>query len=128
MRRVKICIVFFLLIQQAAAQQTCDILIRHGKIVDGTGNGWYYADIAVKDGKIIAIRKNITIPAVKIIEAEGLIVAPGFIDVHTHIETDEPKTPTADNFIFDGVTTLITGNCGSSNTDIGRYLHWVDSL
>ncbi len=128
MRIVKICSVLFLWMHQAAAQQSCDILIKNGKIIDGTGNGWYYGDIAVKDGKIIAIQKNITIPAVKIIDAAGLVVTPGFIDVHTHIETDEPKTPTAGNFIFDGVTTLITGNCGSSNTDIGRYLHWIDSL
>jgi N-acyl-D-amino-acid deacylase len=57
-----------------------------------------------------------------------LVIAPGFIDVHTHIESDEPKNPTAGNFIFDGVTTVITGNCGSSNTAIGRYLHGIDSL
>jgi N-acyl-D-amino-acid deacylase len=128
MRIIKICLALFLFMQQAAAQQTCDILIKNGKIIDGTGNGWYYADIAVKDGKIISIQKNIILPASKIIDATDLVVAPGFIDVHTHIESDEPKTPTAGNFIFDGVTTLITGNCGSSNTDIGRYLRWIDSL
>jgi len=51
-----------------------------------------------------------------------LIIAPGFIDVHTHIEGDEVKEPTADNFIYNGVTTVITGNCGSSNVDIKKYL------
>ncbi len=124
----KILLLLFLFAQHCFAQQSCDVLIKNGKIIDGTGNGWYYADIAVTNGKIIAIKKNITLTATKIIDAKGLIIAPGFIDVHTHIEGDEAKTPTADNFIYDGVTTVIAGNCGASNTDIGKYLHWIDSL
>ncbi|MBC7866899.1 MAG: amidohydrolase family protein, partial [Gloeobacteraceae cyanobacterium ES-bin-316] len=105
-----------------------DLLIRNGKIMDGSGNSWFYADIAIKDGKISSIRKNITGSGIKVIDAKGLIVTPGFIDVHTHIEGDEAKTPTADNFIKDGVTTVVTGNCGSSNVEIRKYLQWVDSL
>ena len=62
------------------------------------------------------------------IDAAGMVVAPGFIDVHTHIEGDELRNPGAANFIFDGVTTVVTGNCGSSNTDIARYLLQLDSL
>jgi N-acyl-D-amino-acid deacylase len=110
------------------SQQSYDIIIRHGKIIDGTGNNWYYADLGVKDGKIVAIGRSIDLPAKKIIEANGLIVAPGFIDVHTHLEEDEAKDPRATNFILDGVTTCITGNCGSSATDIGKYLQYIDSL
>jgi N-acyl-D-amino-acid deacylase len=106
----------------------CDILITNGKIIDGTGNSWYYGNIAVKDGKIIKTGRDIKLPAAKIIDAKGFIVAPGFIDVHTHIEGDETKQPTADNFIYDGVTTVIAGNCGASNVDIGKYLQWIDSL
>jgi N-acyl-D-amino-acid deacylase len=64
----------------------------------------------------------------KTIDAKGLIVAPGFIDVHTHIEEDEAKDPTAASFIYDGVTTVVTGNCGSSQIDAGKYLDWIDSL
>jgi N-acyl-D-amino-acid deacylase len=128
MKKLTSSLLFVLCTMYAAAQPYYDILIKNGKVIDGTGNGWYYADVAVKDGKIVAIQKNITRDARELIDASGLIVTPGFIDVHTHIETDEAKTPTAGNFIFDGVTTLITGNCGSSNTDIGRYLRWVDSL
>jgi N-acyl-D-amino-acid deacylase len=105
-----------------------DLLLRNGKIIDGTGNSWYYADIAVKNGKIISIQKNIAGTALKTVDATGLVIAPGFIDVHTHIEGDEAKTPTADNFIYDGVTTVIAGNCGASNIDIGKYLGWIDSL
>jgi N-acyl-D-amino-acid deacylase len=64
----------------------------------------------------------------KTLDATGLIVAPGFIDVHTHIEGEEKRNPTADNFIYDGVTTVVTGNCGGSNVNIGNYFSMLDSL
>jgi len=109
-------------------KDSCDILIRNGKIIDGTGNSWYYGNVAVKDGKILRIGRDVQLSARKTIDATGLIVAPGFIDVHTHLEGDETKDPNATNFILDGVTTCITGNCGASNTDIGKYLRFIDSL
>jgi N-acyl-D-amino-acid deacylase len=108
-------------------QADVDLLIRNGKVIDGTGNNWFYSDVAVKDGKIVSIQKNIQAKAARVIDATGLVVAPGFIDVHTHIEGDELKTPTADNFIYDGVTTVVTGNCGSSRIDIGNYFKSIDS-
>src|SRR5215471_8024670 len=88
-----------------AQQNVCDIIIRNGKILDGTGNSWYYGDIAIKNGKIVGVGRNLQFTAGKTIDATGLIVAPGFIDVHTHIEGDESKEPLARNFILDGVTT-----------------------
>ena len=112
----------------AAQSQDCDILIANGKIIDGTGNNWYYGTIAVKNGKIIEIGRDVNLSAKRIIDAKGLIISPGFIDVHTHLEEDETKDLNATSFIMDGVTTCITGNCGSSNVDIGKYLRWVDSL
>ncbi|MBL7708653.1 MAG: D-aminoacylase [Chitinophagaceae bacterium] len=121
-------LLILLFIPAATLAQDCDLLIKNGKIIDGTGNNWYYGNIAVKDGKILKIGRDVNPPAKKIIDAKGLIVAPGFIDVHTHLEGDEIKEPNATNFILDGVTTCITGNCGSSNVDIGKYLRWVDSL
>ena len=111
-----------------AHSQECDILITNGKIIDGTGNNWYYGNIAVKGGKIIKIGRDVNLTAKKTIDARGLIVTPGFIDVHTHLEDDEAKDPMAQSFIYDGVTTCITGNCGSSNVEIGKYLRWIDSL
>jgi len=96
--------------------------------MDGTGNNWYYGSLAIKDGKIIGIGRSISFIATRTIDAKGLIVAPGFIDVHTHLEGDEIKDPEAKSFIYDGVTTCVTGNCGSSHVDIGKYLRWVDSL
>lgn len=105
-----------------------DILIRNGKIIDGTGNSWYYADVAVKNGKIISIGKLTHTTANKIIDANGLIVAPGFIDVHAHIENGVFERPTADNYIYDGVTTVVTGNCGGSDDDLKKFFWRLDSM
>jgi N-acyl-D-amino-acid deacylase len=105
-----------------------DILIRNGKIIDGTGNSWYYGDVAVKDGKIAAIGKLTNASAKKIIDAKGLIVAPGFIDVHAHIENGVFERPTADNYIYDGVTTVVTGNCGGSDDDLKKFFWRLDSM
>ncbi|NCI47541.1 N-acyl-D-amino-acid deacylase family protein [Sediminibacterium soli] len=119
----------FLLVSSAGTRaQTADVLIRNGKILDGTGNSWVYGDIAVKNGKIAATGRLDKWTATRTIDAAGLFVAPGFIDVHTHIEDDEKRNPTADNFIYDGVTTVITGNCGSSRVDLGAYFSMLDSL
>lgn len=119
--------VIYLLAFQVQAQQY-DLLLINGKIVDGTGNSWYYGDVAVKDGKIAAIGKIASTEARKVVDVKGLIVAPGFIDVHTHIEGNDLKIPTAGNFIHDGVTSVVTGNCGSSNTVIARYFYRLDSI
>lgn len=111
-----------------AQKTTCDILIKNGKIIDGTGNSWYYGSVAIKDGKIFQIGSNLQLAAKQTIDANGLIIAPGFIDVHTHLEGDETSDPAAKSFILDGVTTCITGNCGSSNVDVASYLRFIDSL
>jgi N-acyl-D-amino-acid deacylase len=110
------------------AQTDADVLIRNGRILDGTGNSWFWGDVAIKNGKILKIGSLSNFSATRTIDAKGLIVAPGFIDVHTHIEGDEVKNPTADNFIYDGVTSVVTGNCGASNVDIKSYLQKLDSV
>src|SRR5215208_2847086 len=106
-----IILVSFLMSLHSFAQTNADIQIKNGRILDGTGNSWFYADVAIRDGKIINVGNVNAFSAAKIIDAKGLIVCPGFIDVHTHIEGNELKNPTADNFLMDGVTTVITGNC-----------------
>ncbi|MEX1241805.1 MAG: amidohydrolase family protein, partial [Cyclobacteriaceae bacterium] len=108
--------------------QQYDLVLTGGKIIDGTGNGWFYGDVAVRGGKIVAIGKFPHGEADTIIDVRGLTIAPGFIDVHTHIEKNDLTVPTADNFIFDGVTSVVTGNCGSSHTDIARYFFQLDSV
>jgi N-acyl-D-amino-acid deacylase len=112
----------------APAQTNADLLITNARILDGTGNSWFYGSIAIKDGKIVHVGDNNGIKAARVIDARNQIVAPGFIDVHTHLEGDEFKNPTANNFILDGVTTCVTGNCGSSNVDIKSYMHRLDSV
>lgn len=108
------------------AQLSADLIIRNGKIYDGTGNSWYYGDVAVKDGKIIKTGYISDIKASRTIDAKGLLVAPGFIDVHGHIESGIITTPTANNYIFDGVTTVVTGNCGGSTDNIASFLEEIN--
>ena len=117
----------FFLFSLAVHAQTYDVIIRNGRIIDGAGNSWYYGDVAVKDGKIAAIGK-VEGAAGRTIDAKGLIVAPGFIDVHTHIEGNDLRVPTSPNFIMDGVTSVVTGNCGNSNTEVAKYFRRLDSV
>jgi N-acyl-D-amino-acid deacylase len=119
-------ILFFLPV--CSFSQRYDVLLTGGKIVDGTGNGWFFGDVGIKEGKIIAIGRLAPGEAWRVINVKGLIVAPGFIDVHTHIESNDLEVPTADNFIFDGVTSVVTGNCGASKTDLLRYFYQLDSV
>jgi N-acyl-D-amino-acid deacylase len=128
MKRFLLFLNVLFIFQPVSAQQSADILIRNGRILDGTGNSWFYADVAIKDGKILSIGHLPLFQARKTIDATGLYVAPGFIDVHTHIEGEEFRNPGAGNFIHDGVTTVVTGNCGSSNVDVQKYLWRIDSL
>lgn len=126
---MKYLIVLLLVLAAAAGYaQNFDILIKNGKIVDGAGNSWYYGDVGIWNGKIYAIGQLSQAKARKVVDANGLIVAPGFIDVHAHIEGDEWEVPTADNFLFDGVTSVVTGNCGGSNVDIKSYFNRLDSI
>ncbi len=108
--------------------QKADILIKNGRIIDGTGNSWYYGDVAIKKDKILAVGFIPNIKAKRIIDAQKKVITPGFIDVHTHIEGDEKISPRAESFIYDGVTSVITGNCGSSKTEIKQYFKYLDSL
>ncbi|HEY5751015.1 MAG TPA: D-aminoacylase [Chryseolinea sp.] len=118
----------FVLSVAPLAAQTYDLLLTGGKIIDGSGNSWFYGDVAIRDGKIVAVGKLNSGEARKVLDVKGLVVAPGFIDVHTHIEGNDLTVPTAGNFIYDGVTSVVTGNCGSSNTELARYFGQLDSV
>lgn len=106
---------------ERAAEPLYDVVIINGRVVDGTGNPRFRADVAIKDGRIARIGHIDPSQASKTIDARGQIVAPGFIDVHTHVEGIYSQ-PEAENFVRMGVTSLVTGNCGSSATDIGQFL------
>lgn len=102
-----------------------DIVIRNARIIDGAGNPWFRGSIAIKDGKIARIGRLENASSKLYIDAKNQIVAPGFIDVHAHTE-DIYSNPKAENFVRMGVTTLVTGNCGGSDLDIGAFLGRID--
>jgi len=96
-----------------------DLLIKNGLLIDGTGNPYYKADIGIAAEQIIRIDKNINpTGAHRIINADGLIVAPGFFDTHSHDDLYLLINPTCDEKILQGVTTTIIGNCGFSPAPI----------
>jgi N-acyl-D-amino-acid deacylase len=104
-----------------------DIAIINGRIVDGTGNPWFYGAVAIKGDRIVQVGAVDPQRAARVIDAKGMIVAPGFIDVHTHVEGNLAAVPTADNFIYMGVTSLVTGNCGSSALQVGDFLSQLEA-
>lgn len=101
--------------------QKFDLIIWNGKIIDGTDNAWFYADVGIKGGKIARIGNLTGCKSRNEINAKGLIVSPGFIDVHTHIDSSLLKHPYAENYIRDGVTTVVAGNCGGSVLDVAKH-------
>jgi N-acyl-D-amino-acid deacylase len=94
----------------------CDLLIKNGFIIDGSGNLGFYGDLAVSEGKIIEIAARIECEAERVIDALGLTVCPGFIDPHVHAELTVLTCGKFEEFLRQGVTTIINGNCGHSIT------------
>src|SRR5262250_2607015 len=91
-----------------------DLLIRSGHVIDGSGGPGRESDVAVLDGRIAAVEPPSRRPARRAIDARGQIVAPGFIDFHTHSDFTLPLNPRAEGKIRQGVTTEVVGNCGFS--------------
>lgn len=91
-----------------------DILIKNGKIYDGTGAPWFYADVAIKDGRIAALGPLENASTRRVIDAAGMAVSPGFIDIHSHSDSVFLINPLADSKVKQGVTLEVAGNCGAS--------------
>ena len=106
-----------------------DVLIRGGKVIDGTGAPWFRADVAVQDGKIAAVQRRPisehedtqieSTPAATVLDATGCFVTPGFVDPHTHSDLPLLVNPPAESQVRQGVTTVVIGNCGSAPAPIG---------
>src|ERR1700716_4143321 len=89
-----------------------DIIIKGGTIVDGTRTPRYVSDIAIKDGKIAKIGGLVRSTADRVLDAQGFIVAPGFVDLHTHYDAQIQWDPYCSVSGWHGVTSLVLGNCG----------------
>jgi dihydroorotase/N-acyl-D-amino-acid deacylase len=112
----------------APDQAGYDLVLRNGRIVDGTGSPWYRADIAIRGDEIVRIAPSITDSAMRVIDVDGQVIAPGFIDIHTHARRGIFERPTADNYVRQGVTTVIEGPDGGSPVPLGPFLARLDSL
>ncbi len=127
-------VVMLALLGTTDAQTTdYDLRLRNGRVVDGTGSPWFRADVAVRDERIVAMAPRLAGSAAVVIEGDERVLAPGFIDVHTHVESSFRRAglerlPRADNYILGGVTTIVTGNCGTSEIDLPAYRARLEGL
>jgi N-acyl-D-amino-acid deacylase len=112
----------------AQTPQALDLVIRNGRVFDGTGSPWYRADIGIRGDAIVRIAPAITETAAQVIDAGGQAVTPGFIDIHNHARENIFELPSADNYIRQGVTTIIEGPDGSSPVPLAPFLAKLDEL
>ncbi len=116
-------LLFCLVVPAAEPAIEADFVLRGATLYDGTGAPGVKGDLAIKGERIVAVGRFETAGKPKILDAAGLVVAPGFIDLHTH--SDYPlgreKTRANLNYLFQGVTTVVTGNCGSGPLDVAAY-------
>jgi N-acyl-D-amino-acid deacylase len=117
-----------------AQQPAYDLVIRNARIVDGSGSPWFRGDIAVRGDTIAVVARTIEASANRVIDAAGLTLAPGFVDIHVHaFQGAGPlpavlpilEVPTADNYIRQGVTTIVSGPDGFSPVPLGPVLERV---
>ena len=116
-----------LLFSSASLAQDFDTIIANGRIVDGSGNPWYEADVGIRGDRIVSIGDLAGRQATQIIDATGLVVAPGFIDPHTHALRGIFDVPTAESSLLQGVTTLTEGNDGSSPFPITAHYAEIEA-
>ena len=91
-----------------------DLIIRNGRIFDGTGGPWYHGDVAIVGKRIVAMGRQLEGDAARVIDAGGMVVAPGFIDLHSHSDVTLLVNPRAESAVRQGITTQVVGQCGFS--------------
>ena len=108
--------------------EDADLLLTGATVIDGSGNVGVAADIAIRDDIIVRVGNCSDIDAVWTINCKGKVICPGFIDLHNHSDRQivRPKTRAAVNYVTQGCTTIVTGNCGSGPVDTGAYLRKID--
>src|SRR5258706_4155474 len=111
-----------------AADAPYDLVLRNARIVDGTGSPWYRGDVAIRGDMIARIAPSIAEPAARVIDVGGLVVAPGFIDLDTHAIRGIFQVPTADNYVRQGVTTIMEGPDGGSPVPLKPFLDKLAAL
>jgi len=107
-------VLVFCLAAAAVQAPTYDLILRNGRVVDGSGSPWYKGDVAVQGDTIVKIAPLITESASRVIDVAGQVIAPGFIDIHSHAREGIFEVPAAENYIRQGVATVIEGPDGSS--------------
>ena len=120
---IALAIVAFVSISCSRTQEEgFDIVIKGAKVVDGTGNPWFYGDVGIKGDTVVDIGNLNGKKAKTIIDAKGLVVSPGFIDMHTHCDftIGNPDSKANLNYLSQGVTTVVTGNCGQGTFKIAE--------
>ncbi|MGB9905893.1 MAG: N-acyl-D-amino-acid deacylase family protein [Candidatus Saccharicenans sp.] len=122
-----ILVVIGLIVSCRPPAEKYDLVIRNGLVVDGSGNPWFRADIGIRGQRIAAVKNRLASnQAATVLEAEGLVVAPGFIDIHTHADRDLLDIPGCENYISQGVTTLIGGNCGGHELPLAELFREIE--
>jgi N-acyl-D-amino-acid deacylase len=112
----------------AARAHDYDLLIRDARLVDGSGAPWFRADVGVRGDTIAAVAPRLAGTARRVIEAGGQVAAPGFIDLHSHARGGIFERPAAENYVRQGVTTLVEGPDGSSPLPLGAFLDKLEEL
>ncbi len=117
------------LLAGADTEVSADFVIRGATLHDGSGKPGVVGDLAIKGERIVAVGTFKVAGSPRIIEGKGLIVAPGFIDLHTHSDTPltQPSTRANYNYLTQGVTTVVTGNCGTGPVDVARYFKTLET-
>ncbi|MBD3415162.1 MAG: amidohydrolase family protein [Candidatus Aminicenantes bacterium] len=118
--------ILLLFIHPGSSQSRFQIIIKNATVIDGTGRPSFQSDIGIRGKKIIKIGTLEKTQGKTIIDAKGLMITPGFIDVHTHCDRGIAETPTVDNYIQQGVTTVIGGNCGGHRYPLKKLFHSLE--
>ncbi len=127
-----VCLIFLSVVPQLQSAEPVDVdlLLRGGSLIDGTGKPVFVGDVGIQRGKIVAVGQFEVGQVGKSLDCSGLTIVPGFIDLHNHsdFEIIAARTRACINYLTQGCTTIVTGNCGSGPVDTGAYYKQMDQL